>query len=61
LKETSAFLMGKEVNAETVRVAGEIMQAEVSPISDVRGTETYKRLLLTQLFKAHFVELFGLD
>jgi xanthine dehydrogenase small subunit len=35
------------------------MQAEVSPISDVRGTEEYKRLLLRQLFTAHFVELFG--
>ena len=61
LKETSAFLIGKEVNAETITAANEIMQAEISPISDVRGTQQYKRLLLRQLFTAHFVELFGLD
>lgn len=61
LKETSAFLNGKEVNAETVEKAIEIMQSEISPISDIRGTESYKRLLLRQLFTAHFVELFDLE
>ncbi len=59
LKETSAFLNGKEANPETVAQANEIMQSEISPISDVRGTESYKRLLLRQLFTAHFVELFN--
>ena len=58
LKETSAFLRGKEVSAETIAAANEIMQSEISPISDVRGTQQYKRLLLRQLFRAHFVELF---
>ena len=57
LKETSAFLNGKAVSAATVAQANEIMQSEISPISDVRGTEQYKRLLLRQLFQAHFVEL----
>lgn len=59
LKETSAFLGGKPINEETITAANEIMQAEISPISDVRGTEGYKRLLLRQLFRAHFVELFN--
>jgi xanthine dehydrogenase small subunit len=36
----------------------EISQAEISPISDARGTKEYKRLLLGQLIKAHFVTLF---
>ena len=58
LKETSAFLNGKEASAETIGQANEIMQAEISPISDVRGTEQYKRLLLRKLFTAHFVEIF---
>ncbi len=58
LKETSAFLVGKHVTAETIAEANEVIQSEVSPISDVRGSEEYKRLLLRQLFKAHFVELF---
>jgi xanthine dehydrogenase small subunit len=59
LKETSAFLKGKEVNDETIDQANEIMQSEISPISDVRGTAEYKRLLLRQLFRAHFYEMFG--
>jgi len=59
LRKTSEFLIGKTVNTETIAAATEIMQSEISPISDVRGTEQYKRLLLRQLFTAHFVELFG--
>ena len=31
---------------------------EISPISDARGTEVYKRLLLRQLIKGHFLTLF---
>ncbi len=60
LRETSSFLIGRAVNAETIEKANEIIQLEISPISDVRGTEEYKRLLLRQLFRAHFVELFDL-
>jgi xanthine dehydrogenase small subunit len=41
--------------------ANEILQAEIAPISDVRGSEAYKRLLLRQLFRVHFVELFGVE
>jgi xanthine dehydrogenase small subunit len=59
LKETSAFLRGRQVNNETIAAANEIMQSEISPISDVRGTADYKRLLLRQLFRAHFSELCG--
>jgi len=58
LKETSEFLRGKEITEETIIAANEIMQSEIAPISDVRGTESYKRLLLRQLFRAHFMEMF---
>ena len=60
LKQTSQFLRGCEISEETITAANEIMQMEISPISDVRGTEQYKRLLLRQLFRAHFVEIFEL-
>ncbi|MBP7377929.1 MAG: FAD binding domain-containing protein [Pyrinomonadaceae bacterium] len=60
LKKTSEFLVGKLVDAETISAANVIMQSEISPISDVRGTEQYKRLLLRQLFCAHFYEMFGI-
>lgn len=59
LKKTSEFLRGKEISGSVISGANEILQSEISPISDVRGSETYKRLLLRQLFTAHFVELFG--
>lgn len=58
LEETSAFLKGKEVNEEVIIAATEIAQSELSPISDARGTAAYKRLLLNQLIKAHFITLF---
>jgi xanthine dehydrogenase small subunit len=58
LKETSNFLIGKHITPETITEAETILQSEIAPISDVRGTSTYKRLLAKQLFFAHFVELF---
>ena len=60
LPRTSEYLRGKDINEETIAAANEIVQSEISPISDVRGTEQYKRLLLRQLFRAHFVEMFGI-
>jgi xanthine dehydrogenase small subunit len=57
LKETSEFLRGQPVNSQTIDDANVIMQAEISPISDVRGSADYKRLLLRQLLRAHFFEL----
>jgi len=34
------------------------MNEEIAPISDARGTADYKRLLLRQLFFAHFMQQF---
>lgn len=56
LCETSRFLQGKPVGIALIRNAAERMQAEVEPIDDVRGSASYKRLLLRNLFYAHFVE-----
>ncbi|MDH3267910.1 MAG: FAD binding domain-containing protein [Ignavibacteria bacterium] len=58
LANTSRFLLDKEIKMDTVIDSLPIIQSEISPISDVRGSEDYKRLLLNQLFKAHFIELF---
>ena len=54
LNDTAAFLKGKKINTENLKAAIEIMNAEIAPISDARGTKEYKRLLLRQLFLAHF-------
>jgi xanthine dehydrogenase small subunit len=55
LARTGEYLVGRELSAETVAGANEVMQQEISPIGDVRGTATYKRLLLRQLLFAHFL------
>jgi len=58
LQKTCAFLNGKELKNENIKAANDILQSEISPISDVRGTADYKRLLLRQLFYAHFIKWF---
>jgi xanthine dehydrogenase small subunit len=58
LVTSSQWLTGKEITKQTIEELTEIIQKEISPISDVRGTEVYKRLLLSQLIKAHFIKLF---
>ncbi|MFL5747771.1 MAG: FAD binding domain-containing protein [Niastella sp.] len=55
LEQTNAFLKGQPVNDTTINQAITIAQSEITPISDARGTEAYKRLLLGQLIKAHFM------
>ena len=58
LKETSKFLVGKTISTDTLNQANEVLQSEISPISDIRGSVEYKRLLIKQLIFAHFLKLF---
>lgn len=58
LDKTVAALIGQKLTSENIKAASKIMQEEVSPISDARGTAAYKRLLLRQLFYAHFLTFF---
>jgi xanthine dehydrogenase small subunit len=58
LNKTCAFLKGKVLTWENIQSATEILQDDISPISDVRGSKEYKSLLLRQLFTAHFMTLF---
>ena len=58
LSASSDFLIGKEISAPIINELTAIAQAEISPISDTRGSAKYKRMLLSQLIKAHFNVLF---
>ena len=58
LSKTSEFLKGKMITEELIDDVIETAQTEISPISDARGSREYKRLLLGQLIKAHFIGLF---
>lgn len=54
-RNTELFLKGREFNEATMREAGDLATAEVTPISDVRGSAEY-RLQLTRnvLLKFYF-------
>ena len=58
LEKTSRFLSGKKIDIDNLNNSLAIIQSEISLISDIRGSKDYKRLLVNQLFKAHFIELF---
>jgi xanthine dehydrogenase small subunit len=53
--------IGREPNGATAMLVATTAADEVSPITDVRGSADYKRLLLKQLVLAHFLVLFDLE
>ncbi len=54
LPETEAFLAGRAVNEETFAAAGAVAQAEIAPLSDVRGAKDFRlRLAETILLKLY--------
>lgn len=58
LSAAADYMTGKELSIGTIKKAAEVADGEISPISDIRGSAEYKRLLLRQLFFAHFITLF---
>jgi xanthine dehydrogenase small subunit len=58
LEGASSLMTGRNVNEALVQEVVEKAFQEISPISDARGAAAYKRLLLGQLIKAHFLTLF---
>ncbi|MBD0333786.1 MAG: FAD binding domain-containing protein, partial [Chitinophagaceae bacterium] len=59
LRNTVSFLKSKPIDENSLSEAIKIMNGEIAPISDARGTADYKRLLLRQLFLAHIIKCFG--
>lgn len=57
LTRTTAFMLGRQINGECIREAAKLVQEEISPISDIRGSAEYKRLLMRQLFFIHMQRL----
>ncbi len=58
LEKTAVFLQGRRLEESLVNAVVRVAQTEISPISDTRGSADYKRLLLGQLIRAHFLTLF---
>lgn len=58
LHKASSFLEGKTLSVELIGQCLDLAQEEIAPISDVRGSERYKRQLMRQQFLASFLEQF---
>ncbi len=58
LSGVNNFLHGKKISIKTIKELLIMLEQDISPISDVRGSVEYKTLLLKQLVKAHFIKLF---
>ena len=56
LEKSSRFLEGRTINLQTVLEVAAMVQTEISPISDVRGSVMYRRLLARQMCIAHFLQ-----
>ena len=54
LAEMRKSLLGKKISADTISEAIQVALSEINPITDVRGSAEYKKLLLRQLLLAHF-------
>lgn len=54
LTKTCAYLIGKKIDETSLAKACDIIQEEITPISDARGSKAYKTLLLQRLFQGHF-------
>lgn len=57
LKNTSAYFIGKTISDETIAQANLILQSEIQPIADIRGSVEYKRQLIQNIITAHFNRL----
>ncbi len=58
LRATGRSLTGKPLHMNSLKKAVQVMEQEIRPISDVRGSADYKRLLARQLLMAHFLYLY---
>ncbi|AGA33378.1 Xanthine dehydrogenase, iron-sulfur cluster and FAD-binding subunit A [Thioalkalivibrio nitratireducens DSM 14787] len=61
LIETCRILKGRSPDRETLALACDTAMGEVAPVSDVRGSSDYKRLLLRRIITAHFIKFIGTE
>lgn len=54
--KTELFLVGQPLNEETICGAGDLASAEITPISDVRGTVDYRRQLARNVLQKFYYQ-----
>ena len=57
--EVETYLEGKSLTLEVVDHAAALIQQDILPLSDVRGTSAYRRVLVDGLFRRYCEELQG--
>jgi xanthine dehydrogenase small subunit len=57
MKNTEAFLVGKKLTLETMQQAGDIAVDEISPLTDVRGSMSYRNNLARNVLTKYFYEM----
>jgi xanthine dehydrogenase small subunit len=57
LLRTEAHMKGSNISAETFDSAGKVALSEISPISDVRGSATYRNLLASNILRKLYYDL----
>ncbi len=60
-RQAEALLAGQPWTEAAARRAGEALQAEFSPISDMRASGTYRRALLSNLMQRYWLESQGME
>lgn len=56
-EQAEAFLVGKSLSDDTLQEALQFIQNQFSPLSDLRGTASYRRVLVENLFRRYCHEL----
>lgn len=58
LKKVEIFLKGRTINQEILKDALKVMDEQIKPISDVRASENYRRMVIGSLFQDAFEEIY---
>ena len=58
LEKVEIFLKGRTINQEILKDGLKVIDEEIKPISDVRASENYRRMVIGSLFQDAFKEIY---
>lgn len=58
LEKVEIFLKGRTIDQETLKDAMKVIDEQIKPISDVRASENYRRMVIGSLFQDTFKEIY---
>jgi len=58
LKKVEMFLKGEMIDQEKLKGALKVINEEIKPISDVRASENYRRMVIGSLFQDALEEIY---